>query len=93
MDDRGGGGLPRAGRRAKALESGRMAAEEGSGATGNSATLGLGLRHVTKFRIRGIFYRILLNFVKLWSKFKILDLANLPVFAKFFNHGSSQIQL
>jgi hypothetical protein len=40
MDDRGGGGLPRAGRRAKAPESGRMAAGEGSGATGNSATLG-----------------------------------------------------
>jgi hypothetical protein len=33
--------LTRAGRRAKAKESGRMAAGEGSGATGNSARLGL----------------------------------------------------
>jgi hypothetical protein len=33
MDDRGGGSLPRAGRRAKAPESGRTAAGEGSGAT------------------------------------------------------------
>jgi hypothetical protein len=41
MDDRGGGGLPRAGRRAKAPESGRMAAGEGCGATGNRAMLGL----------------------------------------------------
>jgi hypothetical protein len=36
MDDRGGSGLLRAGRRAKASESERMAAGEGSGATGNS---------------------------------------------------------
>jgi hypothetical protein len=39
MHDRGGGGLPRAGRRAKAPESGRMAAGEGS--ERRDATLGL----------------------------------------------------
>jgi hypothetical protein len=36
----GGGGLPRAGRQAKAPGKGRMAAGAGFGSTGNSATLG-----------------------------------------------------